>query len=1029
MTREFVDIRPSSSGIKSILDRGALQRALDHAGVIIKPRQIDSLYIRLFQQGFPPLETLFQSYRNELQALKAVTHPQLRHTVRHQVSHHIPLRLIDYVLNSGMYRTMTTTIASTAASASGHSIQFHLVLPSSGRHVRTVVTQYKLKDQTCLSVTVSSQVGSYCLDPCGHHDGPSAVSTDTVQNLTAYEILEQVIHATTLFPGCQVQNVSFMGTGEPLMNYDHVVTACHHLLDAHTFNLGKGHITIGTAGVTSRMYDLTRDVPSVILAIGLHAPTQELREKVVPLVAPLYPLEGLLEAAEQHMHQLYDEDDISIVTSDSLNPNDTGSTRIIHRQNVMMEYLMVEGSTSELECAQQLGRLSQGKKWIVNLIPYLRTKMTPRDKYACPSLSHMRAFQMIVSSYGVKCHIRLKMGSDVVDASQLVVHSKMANEAEYWRQFDFAHHKTHKDGNKRSKVLERMPLSFNLDVVHQIEEFVHSKSANSSPKEENKKIVVTNTTMLSDDFSPELPLTNFFTASSGNNKSQSSESKNAPAHTTHSKMTPIPGNHVEQANTSMETLVHETSNTMRPAFFTDFDSVVVANDVASSTGDDDQSAYLTPADTVPCSALTISGCEKASFMELPQNPDYMDHVNLSMSVSPSFGDEVDELKKQYCSQTQDYVPKTEVKSQVYAMTKRTSPPQTSSPFVDAGVIAGATGAAIVGASMAAVATMSKMEEDQQVEYMNVTKKYMSSPLNNGVVEDHENDNPDVNYVAVYYQQEPICIFANGCQEAATDAINTVMPNQGSLEEPNPFDGPRKSLLATQDSLTYQFERTNDFVDIQIGQNETKVYDAETSSIVCQNCLLLSDADFLIPATENCQVDIPALHNNSAPSINLPPMEDTLKVFPSPGNVEVSTVNPSSNVVETDVHAYTGSFDESTSYELAKSGDESASNAPSNNEGSFVNVPKDLGMVVTHCFDGNKMAPANSTETMMADEGEKGDNGEKGSMVALSRRGNTVTPHETGTDWAMYALVAATSALAILGIFFYSQKRGRERPTF
>ena len=41
---------------------------------------------------------------------------------------------------------------------------------------------------------------------------------------------------------------------------------------------------------------------------------------------------------------------------------------------------------------------------------------------------------MIVSSYGVKCHIRLKMGSDVVDASQLVVHSKMANEAEYWRQ-------------------------------------------------------------------------------------------------------------------------------------------------------------------------------------------------------------------------------------------------------------------------------------------------------------------------------------------------------------------------------------------------------------------------------------------------------------------------------------------------------------------------------------------------------------------------------------------------------------------
>jgi len=74
----------------------------------------------------------------------------------------------------------------------------------------------------------------------------------------------------------------------------------------------------------------------------------------------------------------------------------------------------VEGKTSTLECAHELGKLCEGKALVVNLIPYNQTDV--KDKLRCPSLAHIKEFQHIVLSYGVFCTIRRTMGADIDSA-------------------------------------------------------------------------------------------------------------------------------------------------------------------------------------------------------------------------------------------------------------------------------------------------------------------------------------------------------------------------------------------------------------------------------------------------------------------------------------------------------------------------------------------------------------------------------------------------------------------------------------
>lgn len=136
-------------------------------------------------------------------------------------------------------------------------------------------------------------------------------------NLCSGEILEQVVHASRILAsdsdgnnskqnGKQtkhldlIRNIVFMGMGEPLNNYANVLTTCKALIDRRLWNLSHNRVTVSTVGVTSRMRDLTRDLPEVNLALSLHAPNQKMREAIVP-AAKGTPIESLIEALDEHM--------------------------------------------------------------------------------------------------------------------------------------------------------------------------------------------------------------------------------------------------------------------------------------------------------------------------------------------------------------------------------------------------------------------------------------------------------------------------------------------------------------------------------------------------------------------------------------------------------------------------------------------------------------------------------------------------------------------------------------------------------
>jgi 23S rRNA (adenine2503-C2)-methyltransferase len=154
--------------------------------------------------------------------------------------------------------------------------------------------------------------------------------------LTAGEIVEQAVHAQQVFSQDNVHvvgnhavlKVTFSGSGEPLHNYNNVVQACHYLANQKSWNLCRGRITISTVGITPRIYDLTRDLPNVILSLGLHAPNQALRRTIVP-VAEQYPLDKLMEALDNHMNDPQDR-----VQRTLLSPSGR------KRRMVMVEYIM-----------------------------------------------------------------------------------------------------------------------------------------------------------------------------------------------------------------------------------------------------------------------------------------------------------------------------------------------------------------------------------------------------------------------------------------------------------------------------------------------------------------------------------------------------------------------------------------------------------------------------------------------------------------------------------------------------------------
>jgi 23S rRNA (adenine2503-C2)-methyltransferase len=238
------------------------------------------------------------------------------------------------------------------------------------------------------ALCVSSQVG--CTLNCTFcHTGTQAL----VRNLTAGEIAAQVQIALddlgqwTAAPGERpLTNIVFMGMGEPLYNLDGIADAIDTISDDQGIGISRRRITVSTSGVVPQMTELgTRT--GAMLAISLHAVTDELRDVLVP-INRAYPIAELLKAIRAY-------------------PGLTNARR------VTFEYVMLKGVNDSPTEARALVRLLAGIPAKINLIPF---NPWPGAPYECSSAATIKTFADIVNRAGYASPIRTPRGRDILAA-------------------------------------------------------------------------------------------------------------------------------------------------------------------------------------------------------------------------------------------------------------------------------------------------------------------------------------------------------------------------------------------------------------------------------------------------------------------------------------------------------------------------------------------------------------------------------------------------------------------------------------
>jgi 23S rRNA (adenine2503-C2)-methyltransferase len=238
------------------------------------------------------------------------------------------------------------------------------------------------------TLCVSSQVG--CTLTCKFcHTGTQRL----VRNLGAAEIVGQVMLARDALgewpsppDGRLLSNIVLMGMGEPLYNYDNVAKAIRIVMDGEGISISKRRITLSTAGVVPMIERCGAEL-GVNLAISLHAVTDELRDRIVPINRK-YPIAELLRACRDY-------------------PGLSNARRIT------FEYVMLRGVNDSPAEARALVALLKGIPAKVNLIPF---NPWPGAPFECSTQAAIKAFSQIVFDAGYASPVRTPRGQDIMAA-------------------------------------------------------------------------------------------------------------------------------------------------------------------------------------------------------------------------------------------------------------------------------------------------------------------------------------------------------------------------------------------------------------------------------------------------------------------------------------------------------------------------------------------------------------------------------------------------------------------------------------
>ena len=244
---------------------------------------------------------------------------------------------------------------------------------SDGNIIESVVMDYHHGKSICISSQVGCRMGcSFC----------ASTLHGLVRNLSPFEIEGQIIRAQKDL-GEKITNIVIMGIGEPLDNYDNVITFIKNVSDKDSLGIGIRHITLSTCGLVPKILALADENLPINLAISLHSPTDDGRKVLMP-VAKKYSLSELLDACDVYFEKT-------------------------HRR-ITFEYALVKGKNASISEATLLAKLLKKRNCHVNLIPV--NPVNERDNIRTNEKETLD-FKKALERLGVNATIRRELGADI----------------------------------------------------------------------------------------------------------------------------------------------------------------------------------------------------------------------------------------------------------------------------------------------------------------------------------------------------------------------------------------------------------------------------------------------------------------------------------------------------------------------------------------------------------------------------------------------------------------------------------------
>ncbi len=299
---------------------------------------------------------------------------------------------------------------------SGDGTRKLLLELSDGARIESVLIPRDHRATLCVSSQVGCGIGCrFC----------RTADMGLVRNLTVSEILGQVRIANYLLSKrpfrdtskenadtpflSRVNHLVFMGMGEPLANFDSLVRALSVLTSPEGFELSPRRITVSTSGLAGRIRDLGDSGISVNLAVSLSAPTEDLREDLMP-ISRHHPIRSILAACRDYP--------------------------LRNRQRITFEYVLLGGVNDRDDQARDLARLLAPFRSKVNLIPF---NPYPGSPYLRPDMTRVLRFQEILLAKGVTATLRTTRGEDILGACgqlALPLSTLLFKESSTWKTID-----------------------------------------------------------------------------------------------------------------------------------------------------------------------------------------------------------------------------------------------------------------------------------------------------------------------------------------------------------------------------------------------------------------------------------------------------------------------------------------------------------------------------------------------------------------------------------------------------------------